>query len=211
MNNNSTNKYNISFLNKITWYDINENGYIKEYLKKQSVLYIYRVISSNNKTRYYVGSSINILNRLSDDRSRVIRWSKSNCSSGSPIFYNSVLKYGWSSFQLDILEHIDLSKYKFFKEKKNNIFKKEQYYLDKIKPSLNVCEKADSPLGIKRNVTFSINLSKAKRGKKHGKLKMKISIIPNIISVETRLKMSERARGVSVKVFDKKKILLINF
>jgi hypothetical protein len=89
--------------------------------------------------------------------------------------------------------------------------KKEQYYLDNIKPSLNVCEKADSPLGIKRNLTFSINLSKAKRGKKHGKLKMKTSIIPNIISVETRLKMSEKARGVSVKVYDKYNNLINQF
>jgi hypothetical protein len=40
MKNNNTNQDNISFLNKITWYDINENGYIKECFKKQSVIYI---------------------------------------------------------------------------------------------------------------------------------------------------------------------------
>ena len=88
---------------------------------------------------------------------------------------------------------------------------KELYYLDNIKPSLNICKKADSPLGIKRSMGFSLNLSKAKRGKKYSKLYMKTNIIPKISSVETRLKISERARGVQVKVFDKNNNLIYQF
>lgn len=88
---------------------------------------------------------------------------------------------------------------------------KELYYLDNIKPSLNICKKADSPLGIKRSMGFSLNLSKAKRGKKYSKLYMKTNILPKISSVETRLKISERARGVQVKVFDKNNNLIYQF
>ena len=42
MNDNSINKDNISLLNRITWYNLNEHGYIKEseFLKKQSAIYI---------------------------------------------------------------------------------------------------------------------------------------------------------------------------
>jgi hypothetical protein len=71
---------------------------------------------------------------------------------------------------------------------------------------------ANSPLGIKRNITFSLNLSKAKRG-----VSIKRNTSSNInskvknITVETRQKMSERAKGVSVKVFDNKKNLIYHF
>ena len=204
--NNKINKDNINLINVITWYDINENGYVKDCFFKQSVVYIYKVISSNNKTRYYVGSSINISNRLSDHRSRVIRWSKDNSKGGSPIFYNSVLKYGWNSFQFGILEYINIDKLnnKSVNEIKRVILDREQYYLDLLNPSLNACKIANSPLGIKRNKNFSINLSLAKRGKKHNKPRITVNIAPKICTTtETRLKMSERARGVSVKVLDK--------
>ena len=51
-----------------------------------------------------------------------------------------------------------------FKTKREILLLREQYYLDNINPSLNVCKKADSPLGVKRNKMFSINLSKSRRG-----------------------------------------------
>ena len=35
---------------------------------------------------------------------------------------------------------------------------------------MNICKIADSPLGVKRKLLFSINLSKAIRGKKNKKI-----------------------------------------
>jgi len=87
-------------------------------------------------------------------------------------------------------------------QKKKIILEREQYYLDKINPSLNICKMADSPLGIKRNTMFSINLSKSQIGKSK-KLNIDINNISKIVTSETKLKISLRCKGVTVKVFDK--------
>lgn len=58
---------------------------------------------------------------------------------------------------------------------------------------------------------FSINLSKARRGKRYNKSRIKVNVTPQIHTVKTRLKMSERARGVSVKIFDKPNNLVNEF
>jgi hypothetical protein len=85
--------------------------------------------------------------------------------------------------------------------------KREQYYLDNINPSLNVCKRADSPLGVKRNTMFGLNLSKSRRGKTQKpnikKPNIKINNIPKILTDETKLRKSLRSRGISVKIFDK--------
>lgn len=49
------------------------------------------------------------------------------------------MKYGYSSFKLEILEYCDT----------NNLLKKEQYYLDYLKPEYNVLRIAGSMLGFK--------------------------------------------------------------
>jgi hypothetical protein len=92
---------------------------------------------------------------------------------------------------------------------------KEQYYLDSIKPSLNVCKKAESALGVIRNGMFSINLSKSRRGKKYKPNIKNPNIIknniPKILTDETKLKKSLRSRGISVEVLDKKGNLMYTF
>jgi hypothetical protein len=92
---------------------------------------------------------------------------------------------------------------------------REQYYLDNIKPSLNVCKKADSALGVIRNTMFGLNLSKSRRGKtQKPNIKnpnIKVNNIPKIITDETRLRKSLRSRGISVKIFYKKGNLVHTF
>lgn len=51
----------------------------------------------------------------------------------------ALLKYGFSSFSLEILEYCAIS----------NCLEREQYYLDKLKPSYNIVETAGSTLGYK--------------------------------------------------------------
>lgn len=80
---------------------------------------------------------------------------------------------------------------------------KEQYYLDNINPSLNSCKLANSPLGVKRNKIFSINLSKARKGKKIRKSSIENNNIVRLITPETKSKISLRNKGVSVKIWDK--------
>jgi predicted DNA binding protein len=87
---------------------------------------------------------------------------------------------------------------------------REQYYLDKINPSLNTCKTAGSPLGVKRDIIFSVNLSKARRGKNISKM-VNRARKTNIITSETRLKMASRSKGVIVKIYDKSKNFLYQF
>jgi group I intron endonuclease len=190
-------KNNISKIEKILLYDIDENGYIKGCLINKAAIYIYL---RKDDGSLYVGSSIQVANRLSSHRSRVITWGKDNYKNGSPIFYNSVLKYGWHNFNFGILEYIDLSGVTSIDKKK--LLEKEQYYLDIIKPSLNLCKIAGSPLGVKRGLLFAKNVSESKKGKKQIKLNIKTNIPNNIITSDTRLKLSSRASGVIVKIFD---------
>jgi group I intron endonuclease len=53
------------------------------------------------------------------------------------IVYKALLKYGYSNFTLEIIEYCD----------KMSVIKKEQYYLDLLKPSYNICMIAGSSLG----------------------------------------------------------------
>jgi hypothetical protein len=56
-----------------------------------------------------------------------------------------------------------------------------------------------------------MNLSKAKRGKKYNIKVKNINIIPRIHTPEAKLKMSLRAGGVSVKIFDKSNNFMYEF
>lgn len=122
------------------------------------------------------------------------------------IFYNSVKKHGWNKFKFGILEYVDINN----NNNKTVLLEREQYYLDIINPSLNICKIAGSPLGIKHDISFSINLSKARRGKKHNVNKIK-TISSKPITSETRLKLSCRSKGISVKIFDQKNNLIDQF
>lgn len=119
MNNNCTNQDNMSFVNNILWYDIDESDYIKGCLNKQAAVYIF--MKTSNKTQYYVGSSINLASRLRTHRSHIINKHNKDALS---IFYNSVRKYDWSSFKFGVLEYIDFSNI-------TDIKKIKKYYIRK--------------------------------------------------------------------------------
>lgn len=191
-------KNNIIF-DKISWYDIDEKGYIKGSFKCQSAVYIF--VGIGKEKSCYVGSSVQLKNRLSSHRSRINNWNKDYYNNnGSLLFYNSVLEYGWRNFKFGILEHINLSNVDS-KDIKNIILKREQYYLNIINPSLNLCKIAGSPLGLKHSFTFSKNLSEAKRGRKNIINKLNITK-PKHITSQTILKLSSRSQGIKVKLFD---------
>jgi len=57
------------------------------------------------------------------------------------IISQSLLKYGYSSFSLEILEYCTASK----------AIEREQYYLDTLKPSYNILKTAGSRLGLKHS------------------------------------------------------------
>jgi len=206
-------KNNTSLLSKVIWYDIDKDGCINKPLNYEAAVYIYmKKISFNSEACYYVGSTAQLASRISSHKCYVINWNKYK-NRGSPIFYKSVLKHGWINFKFGVLEYIDLSTNTDTKQNKKIILDREQYYLDNINPSLNICKTAGSPLGVKRDIMFSINLSRSRRGKSK-KLDTRVNIInkkPKIVTDESRLKISLRCKGVSVKVFDKSNNLINEF
>jgi hypothetical protein len=117
--------------------------------------------------------------------------------------YRSVLKYGWDKFKLGILEYIDIPNNFSTEEKKELILKREQYFLNLINPDLNICKTATSPLGVKRTEDFSLRLSQSRRGKSIKRNTFQINS-KELISKDTRLKISTRCQGISVKIYDKK-------
>ena len=93
---------------------------------------IYRWVNNlNGKT--YIGSSNNLGVRFYTYYSL-----RSLAKSNRPM-ERALLKYGFSNFSLEILEYCILE----------NLLKREQYYLDNLKPEYNIVETAGSTLGYK--------------------------------------------------------------
>lgn len=86
----------------------------------------------------YIGSSINLGSRIKDYFNYSFLTLVKN---KNMIIYKSLLKYGYSNFNLEILEYC----------RKNNIIKREQYYMDLIKPEYNILSRAGSSSGFKHS------------------------------------------------------------
>ena len=87
----------------------------------------------------YIGSSISLGGRFSNYYS--LAFLKNRIKKGSSIIYNSLLKYGYNKFSLDILEYCEPSV----------LIKREQYYIDILKPEYNISKIAGSRLGTKQS------------------------------------------------------------
>jgi group I intron endonuclease len=113
-----------------------------------------------------VGSAVNLTSRFTSYFS--FRFLNKEIRRNRSIISNSLLKYGYNNFSLDILEYCELSL----------LIKREQYYLDRLKPEYNILKIANSRLGCKHSpetlLKFKerrlspealINLKLAKKGK----------------------------------------------
>lgn len=150
----------------------------------------------------YVGSSICLSRRFSYYYGKNIK--KSGIS-------NAIFKYGHYNFSLDIIEYCN----------KDIIIKREQYYIDLLKPEYNICKIAGSCIGYKHSeetkkllsdiskgrkhkIEFSLNLSKTRRGIKYKLNKVnKNKNKKREAKSETIKKISSRAQGVNVKIYDR--------
>jgi len=86
-------------------------------------------------------------------------------------------------------------------EKKKLILAKEQYYLDKYSPSLNINKTAGSLLGYKHTEANKLKFSLTHRGKSYKKTPNPF-ISKRLVSNETILKLKSRTRGAAVCVYD---------
>ena len=145
MNNNLSNMC----LNNVTWMRLNKNGLIEDpniRLNNKAVIYIYQCIK--NKSKIYIGSTANLIQRFYKHRYKISKNSKS-----CPKFYNCVSKYGWNNFRVGVLEYIDLSEINTSTMNKfilrNKLLEREQFYFNILKPTLNINKIAGSTLGFK--------------------------------------------------------------
>jgi group I intron endonuclease len=134
----------------ITYLNLSVNkSHIYIYNKKKSGIYRWTNLIDGKS---YVGSSIKLNRRLSDyfciDRFKRIR------IKGRSRINEAILKYGISTFSLDILEYCE----------SNVIIEREQYYLDLLKPEYNIRKIANSPLGRKMPEEAKINISIKNKG-----------------------------------------------
>lgn len=104
----------------------------------------------------YVGSSTNLSNRFYWYLNLKVMLTNSKVS----LIARAIIKYGYSNFQLEILEYCDPAK-------------REQYYLDYLKPAYNILTTAGSKLGIKHSVETKQKISKSLLGNKRGLLRWK--------------------------------------
>lgn len=116
--------------------------------------------------KLYVGSAKDLSKRLRNYFSP--KYLKKELLKNNSIIYRALLKYSYNKFNLEILEYCE----------PNLLIKREQYYIDLLKPKYNILKIANSRLGIKHSpetlLKFKdrkhspealINLKKAMKGK----------------------------------------------
>jgi len=111
------------------------------------------LIKSTVNSKIYVGSACNIKRRIRDHKRQLLGNSHPNKKLQS--HYN---KYGHLSLSYTIVEYCD----------KINLLTREQYWIDTLKPTFNICQIAGNTLGFRYKMSdkTKIAISIAKRGKK---------------------------------------------
>jgi group I intron endonuclease len=104
----------------------------------------------------------------------------------------ALLKYGYSSFSLTILEYCDL----------DSLIKREQHYINTLKPEYNICRTAGSSLGRLHGELTKERISESKKGLLTGKDN---SFYDKTHTPESRQKMSEMAETRVVSELSKDK------
>lgn len=146
---------------------------------------------NNINDKLYVGSSTNL-------RTRFYKYySIKNLSEKRTPIHNALLKYGYSNFSLVILEYTS---------ENENPIKKEQYYLDLLKPEYNILETAGSSLGYKHS-DETIKYFREKRIiTDETRENLSIAARERVLPQEVRDKISEKRKGIKLSEATRAKI-----
>lgn len=123
--------YDITYKNLLN----NKSIIIKDNKNKSGVYKFTNIVTNES----YIGSSSNIGKRFY--RYFSINYLKDKTERYNSRIYTALLENGYNNFYIEILEYCDVS----------IIFKREQYYLDLLKPKYNIALKAGSLLGFKHS------------------------------------------------------------
>jgi len=145
---------------------------------------IYAIV--NQVTRdMYVGSAVSVNRRWNAHRCN-LRLGKHHCKH----LQNAYVKYGAASFDWEIVE---------FVADKNDLLKREQFWLDFFRPAYNKRAKADSCLGVKRSDESRKRMADAQRGRKQSPetiAKRSAALKGRARPPEVRAKISESHRNI---------------
>ncbi len=166
---------------------------------------IYRWTNKINN-KIYIGSAVKLNERLSN----YYNINFQNIKHRS-LIKNAILKYKISNFSIDILEYCD----------KDTLLKREQYYIDNMKPEYNILKIAGSRLGHKLSMETKLKISRQLIGKKrpmYGKpiskeiLKKRVEFHKcNILTLEAKNRLALTNKGITVKVYDNTNNLIKKF
>ena len=121
------------------------------------------------------------------------------------MIYNSILKHGYSSFSLEILEYCD----------GDQAISREQYFLDLLNPEYNILKKAGSRLGSKHSseaiAKMKNRILTVEQKAKHREHLARLNLRPEQKEHLKRLNLSQKGRArpegagkpnISIEVFD---------
>jgi hypothetical protein len=137
----------------------------------------------------YIGSSVNLTNRFYTYYNLKVMLKSSTLS----IIARALLKYGYSNFQLEILEYCDPA----------NCLEREQYYLDLFNPEYNILKTAGSRLGSKHSKATISKISESLLGNKRAvggkRVLTPVEVLDNLTGLKTEYpSISEAAKALGV-------------
>lgn len=163
---------------------------------------VYQLVNLTNQ-KSYVGSSVNLKRRIKEYLNPL--YINRNLKKGNSIIMNAILKYGYTNFEIKILETITFNTNQSKSDRKSIVLAREQYYLDLIIPEYNINKFAGSNQGrvyseeVRNKMSFS---KKGKPGNKKGA----------ILSEETRSLMKENSgRALGIIMLNKNNEILAKF
>jgi group I intron endonuclease len=157
----------------------------------------------NNMTKeIYIGSAIHLKKRLIEYyRPSYL----THPTRGRSIICYALIKYGFSNFNLEILEYCS----------KEELIEKEQYYLDLLNPEYNIFKYAYSSLGYKHTLEAIQKISQAKKGQFKGENnaffgKNHTNEVKELMRT-TALKRNKPNNAKPIILFDSNKVMIQEF
>jgi GIY-YIG catalytic domain/NUMOD1 domain len=140
--------------------DTQKRQICKDNRKKTGIYRWTNVVSGKS----YVGSSLDLSIRFRDYFN--INYLRREIEKNNSKIYRALLKYGHSSFNLEVIEYCDPA----------IIIEREQYYFDNLRLEYNTLKFARSLIGFKHNIKTLERMRIVKLGRKHNEAtKLKLS------------------------------------
>lgn len=132
---------------------------IANLFKNKAGIYMF---TNNTNGKCYIGSSGNLCRRLLEyfNNNRL----NTELGRGDSIIYSAIIKYGWQSFTLEIMEIVDIDGLNNV-DKRDLLMSREQHFIDTINPEYNILKVAGSNAGHKMSLEARKKISESKKGK----------------------------------------------